>query len=176
VHCQSLKHYLTLKLSFRLAAPQKLVTIDMKTVFDAAVRDELVSRINTLTLQNHAQWGKMTVSQMLKHCILCDEMFFGKLVIKRVFIGRLLGPMMLKKVLKDDRGFGRNSPTSQLLKTTGQNCDIDLHKKEWISNIEQFAVYNNTNFIHPFFGPMTKDQVGLFAYKHADHHLRQFGA
>jgi hypothetical protein len=154
----------------------KQKAIRMKTVFDALVREELVSRINSLSLQNNAQWGKMNVSQMLKHCILCDEMFFGKLEIKRVFIGRLLGPMMLKKVLKDDRGFGKNSPTSPLLKTTGQNCDIDLHKKEWISNIEQFAVYNNANFTHPFFGPMKKEQVGTFAYKHADHHLRQFGA
>ena len=148
----------------------------MKTVFDAAVREEFVSRINSLTLQSTAKWGTMNVSQMLKHCILCDEMFFGKLEIKRVFIGRLLGPMMLKKVLKDDREFGRNSPTSPLLKTTCQICDINLNKKEWINNVEQFAVYNNPNYIHPFFGPMSKEQVGLFAYKHADHHLRQFGA
>jgi hypothetical protein len=116
------------------------------------------------------------VSQMLKHCVLCDEMFFGKLEIKRVFIGRLLGPMMLKKILKNVRGFGRNSPTSPFLKTHDQVCNIDLHKREWIKNIEQFTTYNNLNFIHPFFGPMTKEQVGVFAYKHADHHLRQFSA
>lgn len=148
----------------------------MKTVFDTAVREELITRINSLTLQNNAQWGKMNVSQMLKHCVLCDDMFFGKIRIRRVLIGQLIGPIIMKKVLKDDRGFGRNSPTSPLLKTTGQNCDINLHKKEWITNIEQFAAYNNSDFIHPFFGPMTKEQVGLFAYKHADHHLRQFGA
>lgn len=148
----------------------------MKTVFDTAVREELLTRINSLTLQNNAQWGKMNVSQMLKHCTLCDEMFFGKIMIKRVFIGRLIGPMLLRKALKDEQGFGKNSPTSPLLKTTGQQCDIDLQKKEWISSIEQFANYNKQNFVHPFFGPMTKDQVGLFAYKHADHHLIQFGA
>lgn len=148
----------------------------MKTVFDTAVREELLTRINSLTLQNNAQWGKMNVSQMLKHCTLCDEMFFGKIMIKRVFIGRFIGPMLLRKALKNEQGFGKNSHTSPLLKTTGEQYDIDLQKKEWISSIEQFANYNKQNFVHPFFGPMTKDQVGLFAYKHADHHLRQFGA
>lgn len=146
----------------------------MKSVFDAAVREELVTRIHSLTKANNAQWGKMNVSQMVKHCVLCDEMFFGKIKIKRVFIGRLIGPVFLKKVLKDETGFGRNSPTSPLLKTNDQLCDINQHKKEWINSIEQFGSYDHRNFIHPFFGPMTKEQVGLFAYKHADHHLRQF--
>lgn len=113
---------------------------------------------------------------MLKHCVLCDEMFFGNIKIKRVLIGRLIGPMMLKKVLRDERAFGKNSPTSNLLKTHNQVCNIDQHKQEWITNIEQFSSYDHHKFVHPFFGPMTKDQIGLFAYKHADHHLRQFGA
>jgi len=45
-----------------------------------------------------------------------------------------------------------------------------------VKRIEQYADYNNPKFIHPFFGPMTKEQIGFFAYKHSDHHLRQFGA
>lgn len=148
----------------------------MKTVFDVSVREELINRILLLNNEHTAQWGTMNVSQMLKHCNLCDEMFFGKIMIKRVFIGRLIGPMLLKKALKDDQGFGKNSPTSLLLKTSGQQYDLDQQKRERIKSIEKFADYNNHNFVHPFFGPMTKDQVGFFAYKHSDHHLRQFNA
>src|ERR1044072_8984428 len=29
---------------------------------------------------------------------------------------------------------------------------------------------------HPLFGPLTWRQWGVLTYKHADHHLRQFGA
>ncbi|MEK7381556.1 MAG: DUF1569 domain-containing protein [Gemmatimonadota bacterium] len=29
---------------------------------------------------------------------------------------------------------------------------------------------------HPAFGSMTKSSWGILAYKHIDHHLRQFGA
>jgi hypothetical protein len=103
-------------------------------------------------------------------------MMLGKIKIKRVLPGLLLGRIFLKKVLKDDKPFGKNSPTSSLLKTTGESGDIEQQKKEWISRIEQYPNYTNPNFVHPFFGPMTKDQIGFYAYKHADHHLRQFDA
>ena len=148
----------------------------MKSIFDPLTKEALVNRINSLTPQNKAQWGKMNVFQMAKHCTLHEEMVFGKIIIKRVFIGRLIGPMILKKVLKDDRPAAKNSPTSRLLKTVGQSGDIEQQKKEWINTLEQYSNYNNPIFIHPFFGPMTKEQIGLFVYKHTDHHLRQFGA
>lgn len=147
----------------------------MKSAFDTAARAELATRINALQPDANAQWGRMNVYQMLKHCTLCEDMLQGKIKIKRVLIGRLIGGMLLKKVLKDDAPFGKNSPTSPLLKTTDANGDIEAQKKEWISRLEEYAKYDDPGFVHPFFGPMTKEQVGLFAYKHADHHLRQFG-
>ena len=148
----------------------------MKTVLDAAVRDELINRINTISQQHNAQWGKMNVFQMIRHCSRCEEMFLGRIKIKRVLIGRLIGRMVLKNILKDDKPFGKNSPTSPLLKTLDESGDMEQDKKEWINRIRQYEGYNNPDFVHPFFGPMTTEQIGVFAYKHADHHLRQFGA
>ena len=148
----------------------------MKSVFDITTRNELVERIKSLNPENSAQWGRMNVYQMVKHCTLHEDMVLGKLKIKRVFIGRLMGGMLLKKVLKDDKPFGKNSPTSSLLKTLRESGDIEQQKKEWIDRLDQYATYTDPDFIHPFFGPMTKDQIGFFASKHVDHHLRQFGA
>jgi hypothetical protein len=148
----------------------------MKSVYDASTREELVTRINSLTQQSNAKWGKMNVFQMLKHGTLHEEMVLGKIKIKRVLIGRLFGRLVLKNLLKDDRPFGKNSPTSPILKTTHEGGDTEQQKKEWINRLEQFANFNNPNFTHPFFGPMTKEQIGYFVYKHTDHHLRQFGA
>ena len=45
---------------------------------------------------------------------------------------------------------------------------------KWIALIEGYAQYSNTDFVHAFFGKMTKEQVGIMTYKHTDHHLRQF--
>lgn len=148
----------------------------MKSVYDPSTRQELIQRIKSLTHENNARWGKMNVFQMTKHCTLSEDMMLCKIRIDRVLIGRLIGRMILKKVLKDDTPFGKNSPTSSLLKTTKATGELEEQKKEWITRIGEYADYKDSNFIHPFFGPMTKEQVGFFAYKHADHHLRQFGA
>lgn len=147
----------------------------MKSVYESSTRNELVSRISTLSPQHQALWGMMNVFQMVKHCTMCEDMLHGKIKIRRVFIGRLIGKMILKKVLKDDAPFRRNSPSAPVLITTGTSGDMEEQKNEWINRIESYASYNDPHFIHPFFGPMTKEQIGLFAYKHADHHLRQFG-
>ncbi|MEO6488441.1 MAG: DUF1569 domain-containing protein [Ferruginibacter sp.] len=148
----------------------------MKSVVDVFTREELINRINSISVQSKAGWGKMNVFQMLKHCVMCDEMFLGKIKVKRVLIGRLFGKLILKKVLRDDKPFRRNSPTSQFLTSIDENDNIELQKKEWTDSIAQYSDFNNPGFIHPFFGKMSKPEVGILAYKHADHHLRQFGA
>lgn len=145
----------------------------MKTVFDQATRDELIQRIKSLDENSTPQWGKMTVYQMLKHCTLWENMVAGKQQYKRVFIGRLFGKLALKNELKEDSQIRRNSPTipELLVKEEG---DVAAEKTKWIALIEAYAHFSNDNFVHPFFGKMTKEQIGYFAYKHSDHHLRQF--
>ena len=112
---------------------------------------------------------------MLKHCSLWEEMIVGKRPVKRILLGRIIGKMALKIVLKDNGPLGKNTPSSQALLTNEKNGDIALQKKIWINMISEYEHFNNPDFIHPFFGIMTKEQIGLFVYKHSDHHLRQFG-
>ena len=40
----------------------------VKSIFDAQAQTEIFERINKLTPQSQALWGKMNVAQMLKHC------------------------------------------------------------------------------------------------------------
>ncbi len=147
----------------------------MKTVFDKITRDELISRINALNNNSTAQWGKMNIYQMLKHCTLWEEWVAGKANYKRVFIGRLFGKMALKNVLKDNKPLGKNSPTLSVLKIK-ENGDVAAEKAKWISLIEGYEHFSNANFVHAFFGKLTKEQIGFLAYKHADHHLQQFNS
>ncbi len=148
----------------------------MKSIFDPGMENELVERINSLTPESRALWGKMNVSQMVKHCSLCEDMYQGNIQVKRVFIGKLIGRLLLKQVLKDDRPFGKNSPTSRHLVAAPDAADLEAGKTGWIDRIRKYRDYHNPGFVHPFFGPLTKEQVGRLNYKHIDHHLRQFGA
>jgi hypothetical protein len=147
----------------------------MKSIFETTSREEIIKRIHSLSDDCQAQWGKMNAFQMVKHCANCDDMFQGKFKIKRVLIGRIIGKILLKKVLKNDLPFEKNSPTAPVLITIHQEGNIEEQKKDWVNRIEQYAHCNNQNFVHPFFGSMKTEQVGYFVYKHADHHLRQFG-
>jgi len=147
----------------------------MKSVLDAATREELTQRIDTLNENSVAQWGKMNVYQMLKHCSIWDEMVHNNKMGKRVFLGRIIGGMALKSVLKDEKPLDKNSPTLREL-IIKENGDIATEKAKWISLIKQYEQYSHDYFVHPFFGKMTKEQIGRFAYKHTDHHLRQFNS
>lgn len=150
----------------------------MKTVFDKTTRDELIGRIQLLNEKSAAQWGKMNIYQMLKHCTLWDEWVAGKQKNKQILLGRLFGRMALKNVLKDEKPLSRNSPTIPELRINklGENVDVPSEKAKWIGLIEAYAHYPNSEFAHTFFGKMTKEQIGHLAYKHADHHLRQFNS
>ena len=146
----------------------------MKTIFDKKTRDELIARINTLNENSNAQWGKMNIYQMVKHCKLWEEMISGKIKCKRVFVGRLFGKMLLKNAIKDENPMPRNAPTSSELKVKESNGDLGSEKTKWIAQIEENPFFSNPDFVHPFFGKMTKEEIGYHAYKHTDHHLRQF--
>src|SRR5882672_9562304 len=150
----------------------------MKTVFDPATRHELINRINTIQPENAAQWGRMNVHQMLRHCILWDEMILQNKKFKRPLIGLLLGKMMLRKELKDDRPMRKNNPTVPELIIKETLGDFEGSKIKWISLINEYSQYafSDLSFVHPFFGKMTKEQIGFHAYKHTDHHLRQFNS
>jgi hypothetical protein len=147
----------------------------MKTVFDPSTRDELINRISLLDENSKAQWGKMNVYQMLKHCAMWEEMVFGRIHCKRSFLGRIFGKMALKGLIKDDRPIQRNMPSSsELVVNDNLNGSVEPGKKRWITLINKYAHYSDSEFVHPFFGTMTRVQIGHFAYKHSDHHLRQF--
>ncbi len=146
----------------------------MKTIFDKNTNSELIERIQNLKESDSAKWGKMNAYQMLKHCTLGEEMFQGKKQYKRLFIGKLFGRMALKGIIKNEHPMKKNQPTHPELKISGSG-DFDIEKKKWISLLNEYNGYSSSNFIHPFFGKMTNDEIGIFVYKHTHHHLQQFG-
>jgi hypothetical protein len=146
----------------------------MKTVLDKATRDELAARIETLTENSQAQWGKMTAAQMLKHSTLWDEMAQGKTTYKQSFIGKLFGKMALRDIMKDEP-MKKNLPTVPAFKITG-HVDFATEKSKWLQLVGEYGPAYNDGFLHPFFGTMTREDTGRLVYKHVDHHLRQFNA
>ena len=145
----------------------------MKSVLDQTTRDELINRIYLINEHSTAQWGEMNVYQMLKHCILWEEMLLGKKQYPQSFLGRLFGKIALKSMLKEEP-IKPNLPTVPSFKIAG-NGDVAVAKAEWINLLTEHSRHENCGFTHPFFGKLTGQQAGYVAFKHIDHHLRQFG-
>lgn len=149
----------------------------MKTLYEPAQVVEIRQRLEKLQPTSPRQWGKMTPSQMLAHCAIAMEWAAGDSKPPRMFLGRILGPMVKGLALKEERPMQKNAPTSPLL-VIGSEPDFAAERKRLRAVVERFAAAGPsgcTTHPHTFFGRMTADEWARLMYKHIDHHLKQFG-
>jgi hypothetical protein len=149
----------------------------MKTIFEKATRDELIDRIHSLNENCRPLWGKMNAYQMTRHCTIWNEWVLGKsdIVYRQDLLGKIFGKLALKSNTKDDKPLSKNMPAGKGFIVKEKTGDLNREKSIWITLTADYEKFSNDNFIHDFFGKMSKEQIGIFTYKHIDHHLRQFG-
>ena len=147
----------------------------MKSLFTEEAYAEILERLEKLTPESQAQWGKMDVAQMLAHCSEPLKVPLGKLELaKPNFVMKLLFSF-LKKSLYDDKPWKQGLPTSKEYKIVDKR-DFEREKAQLKSLIDEFyAQRSKTEWPpHPFCGQFTTEQWGKMQYKHLDHHFRQF--
>ena len=149
----------------------------MKNLFEKEAVEEIISRIDALQPTFQRQWGKMDAAQMMAHCSAALDMASGRLNLKRVLIGRLLGPFV-RPIFSNEKPFSRNNPTAkELVFSTPQDFQRERELlREKIRQFHEGGEAKCTRHPHPFFGPLTPQEWSRGMYKHLDHHLRQFGA
>ena len=148
----------------------------MKNIFNETDRNEILQRIEKLTPESKPLWGSMNVAQMMAHCANAAKMPTGEIATKRVgFPINLLGKLVKSKVLAEGP-LRKNSPTAAEIKVTDPK-EFDTEKTNFIRAVKKLSAENavEKNAVHPFFGSMTPEEWGRINYKHADHHLSQFG-
>ncbi len=114
---------------------------------------------------------------MLAHCAITMEMATGQRHLPRVFIGRIVGPMVKSSFL-GPKPFSKNSPTDKSFLIKDQR-NFDAEKERLLILVKQFAEGSEakcTTHPHAFFGKLTPTEWATIMYKHLDHHLTQFGA
>lgn len=145
----------------------------MPIMHEERARAGLKERAAKLTSSSSAVWGRMSVDQMLWHvnaqlevamdrrpCGMIDTLF-KRTVIKQV---ALYGPWPKGK-----------APTAKEMKATGQ-YDLASERARFGALIDEFSGRDMQSGWrpHPAFGPLSGKQWSLLAWRHADHHFRQF--
>jgi hypothetical protein len=148
----------------------------MRTLFNQTDNEELLQRIDHLTVNSKAIWGKMNVAQMMAHCQQPIRVAFGLSESGRTLIGRLFGNIV-KKQLLSDRPWRKSLPTDKTF-VIADSRDFEKEKENLKKLVRKFSTDGPgalSKRPHPFFGKMSEEEWGRMSWKHLDHHLQQFG-
>jgi hypothetical protein len=148
--------------------------MEVKNLFDPAVKQEMIERINKLSVDSPRQWGKMNVSQMLAHVQMPIKIAYGTHDPKGSFLLRLIGPLFKSK-LWDKNPYQHSLPTDPTFVMTGIEKDFEKEKAVLLDLVSRFEEAALTRDKHPIFGKMSKENWSMATWKHLDHHLSQFG-
>lgn len=149
--------------------------MEIKNLFDTAVKQEIINRLNKLSPQSQRQWGKMDVAQMLAHLQVPIGVALGTHTVKGNLLMKLILPLFKKK-LYDEKPWKQGLPTDKTFIMTGKTKDFELERNKLMDMVSRFTEANMVNEKHPIFGRLTKEQWSKATWKHIDHHLKQFGA
>lgn len=150
----------------------------MPRLHDAGVLEQLVSRLERLDAEAPGRWGRMDVGQMI--CHLADAFRWGLGERTGTEI-RLPVPAWVARfvALRLPLPWPRGAPTmpemDQRVRGTPPG-DFQQDRAELVELLRRFAALESGWPRHPLFGAMSRDDWGRWAWRHTDHHLRQFGA
>lgn len=150
----------------------------MKNVFTVETRDEIINRINSLTVETQRVWGTMDVAQMLAHCNVAYELVFTDKHPKPGAFKAFILKLLVKPIVVNEKIYPKNTRTAPEFLIANEK-DFEAEKKRLIDYITQVQELGESHFdgkASHSFGPLTKTEWNNMFYKHLDHHLRQFGA
>jgi hypothetical protein len=145
-----------------------------KSLSNARIRQEMLERLERLTPGATPLWGRMTAPQMLAH--LADWLLMAKGELPVAAIPSFLRYAPVKQLAIYWLPFPRKVQTApELILRKPSEWDIEhaavRRHVQSFENMEAEAAWPE----HPVFGKMTPKAWCVFAYRHADHHFRQFG-
>ena len=148
----------------------------MGSILKDSERADIVRRLQSLSASSTRRWGSLDVVGMLQHLNLSARMTLGELPVassnKRVF-----QMFPLKHLILYVLPFPKGAPTAAELKPA-EASTFEAERAALLEMLERIGTgpREGSGPAHPLFGSMTWKEWGVVTYKHADHHLKQFGA
>lgn len=152
----------------------------MKTVADPAVLAALVRRLQAVRPDSQRRWGSLTPQEMLCHLGDATAMVLGRRPRQEEpprRTRRMLKWVGLWSPVRWPRGWAANpmhDPKAEGTRPTEFAADL-ARAVEGLRKVAS-ATEPDLTPLHGFFGTMSAADWKRWAFKHTDHHLRQFGA
>lgn len=147
----------------------------MPSLFDKVTQEVMLARINKLTPSSQRKWGKMNVSQMMKHMSVAFAVPTGKITLPKDKLYYLsANPLARWLLVKAITKWPKNMVTASDF-VVKDNPEFDSTKQELLTNLNEFLTATRLDGQHPVFGVMDKELWGEAMYIHLNHHLEQFG-
>jgi hypothetical protein len=143
------------------------------------LRNDFIFNLKHLAPDATGLWGVMNGQQMVEHFSEAVKNASGKLKLPQVNHGEKLEKF--RRFLMSDKPFNQNTKNPLLGETppaakhsTIQAAIAEL-QQEIDHFIETFKKNPQLTTQNPFFGQLTFEENVQLLYKHAQHHLKQFG-
>ncbi len=148
-----------------------------QSIFEKEVTDQFIARINRLTHESPAKWGKMNVAQMLAHCCVTYEMLDGTAHPKPSAFVKLMLKLFVKGTVIGDKPYKKNGRTAPAFLIVNERS-FETEKSRLISYLlktQQMGAHAFDGKESHSFGKLTVNEWNKMFSKHLDHHLSQFG-
>lgn len=140
--------------------------------------ERLIGRLQRLTFDTPRRWGSMTPHEMLCHLADSFSSMMGERDISMVAATPFKRHLMRLLALRTPLPWPKGIPTRPEVdpKRTGTKPQaFEADRQHLIQLLRRFAADDARYAQHPMFGAMDRADWLRWAYRHTDHHLRQFG-
>jgi hypothetical protein len=148
----------------------------MKNIFLKEDVFEYIDRINELSPDSKALWGKMSVNQMLAHCNVSYEMVYEDIHKRPNNFIKIVLRLFVKNKVVNKKPYSKNNPTApQFIVKDERSFEIEKNRLiNYIIKTQELGEDTFEGKISHSFGKLSaKEWNNMFA-KHLDHHLTQF--
>ncbi len=171
------RNFTTFEFPLRPVNSRKQSPDAMKNIFDSAVTQEMIGRINKLQPDTQPQWGTMSVDKMLAHCNVTYDMAYTDKYPKATGLKKWVLTKFVKQIVVGEKPYKKNSRTAPEFIISDQRVFAD-EKKRLVDNLNK-TCEKGTRFFDKreslSFGQLMPKEWSNMFYKHLDHHLNQFG-
>lgn len=145
------------------------------------LRTRLITLLQRLDPATPPRWGKMGVQQMIEHFAgdavrnANGRLKIDKLVTHPEHLERMREFMMSDKPFKENTNNPLMAEEPAPLRYKTVQAAIGALQQELIAFFEAYEKEPGMTILNPFFGELNFEQNVQLLYKHAIHHLKQFG-